>query len=159
MHFNFYSRHGDLSKPFGGSRGRHFIQAKWRELTVLLNSDGSGDPKSEEKWRKVCLLLETLCTYMFVLHFLLLLDTPTSFFTFVFLKVWSDYKNNCKKKCAKINRAASGTGGGPALLLSLTDLENRVMQLVGVQAATGMAVQEAGFHLVCLFNYINQYST
>lgn len=62
--------------------------------------------------------------------------------------MWSDYKNNCKKKCAKINRAVSGTGGGPALQLSLTDLENRVMQIIGVQAATGMVVEEAGFQRV-----------
>lgn len=68
---------------------------------------------------------------------------------FVFLlKVWSDYKNNCKKKCAKINKAASGTGGGPALQLSLTDLENRVMQIIGVQSAIGMEVKEAGFQSV-----------
>ncbi|XP_037877079.1 uncharacterized protein LOC105842991 isoform X1 [Bombyx mori] len=61
------------------------------------------------------------------------------------MKVWSDYKNNCKKKCAKINRAASGTGGGPALHLLLTDQEQRVMQIIGVQAATGMEIKEAGF--------------
>ncbi|XP_045541153.1 uncharacterized protein LOC123722712 [Papilio machaon] len=84
---------------------------KWKELTNKLNSDGTGDPRSEEKWRKV----------------------------------WSDYKNNTKKKCAKMNRGASGTGGGPALQLSLTDLENRVMQIIGVQAATGMVIEEAGF--------------
>ncbi|KAF9803509.1 hypothetical protein SFRURICE_018013 [Spodoptera frugiperda] len=110
----FMERNGDLSKPSGGPRGRSYIQAKWKELTSKLNCEGSGEPRSEEKWRKV----------------------------------WSDYKNNCKKKCAKISRAASGTGGGPALQLCLTDLENRVMQIVGVQAATGMAVQEAGFNLV-----------
>ncbi|XP_063895312.1 uncharacterized protein LOC135118118 isoform X1 [Helicoverpa armigera] len=84
---------------------------KWKELSNQLNSEGTGESRSEEKWRKV----------------------------------WSDYKNNCKKKCAKINRAASGTGGGPALQLSLTDLENRVMQIIGVQAATGLVVEEAGF--------------
>jgi hypothetical protein len=62
------------------------------------------------------------------------------------LKVWSDLKNNTKKKLAKINRAASGTGGGPALQISLSDLENRVMQIIGFQAATGMPeVVEAGF--------------
>ncbi|XP_037867867.1 uncharacterized protein LOC119628707 [Bombyx mori] len=107
----FMEANGDLSKPSGGPRGRNFIQMKWKELTGILNSDSSGDPKSEDKWRKV----------------------------------WSDYKNNCKKKCAKINRAASGTGGGPALHLLLTDLEQRVMQIIGVQAATGMEIKEAGF--------------
>ncbi|XP_045541535.1 uncharacterized protein LOC106719853 [Papilio machaon] len=67
------------------------------------------------------------------------------FFVYLFIKVWSDYKNNVKSKWAKINRAAQATGGGPALQLSLTDLENRIMQIIGVQAATGMAVNEAGF--------------
>lgn len=64
------------------------------------------------------------------------------------VQVWSDLKNNTKKKLAKINRAASGTGGGPALQLSLTDLENRVIQIIGAQAATGMMVAEAGFQQV-----------
>ncbi|CAG9781841.1 unnamed protein product [Diatraea saccharalis] len=107
----FMEKNGDLSKPSGGPRGRHYIQLKWKELTQKLNSEGTGDFRSEEKWRKV----------------------------------WSDLKNNTKRKWAKINRAASGTGGGPALQLSLTDLENRVMQIIGVQAATGMEIVEAGF--------------
>ncbi|CAG9793239.1 unnamed protein product [Diatraea saccharalis] len=64
---------------------------------------------------------------------------------FFILKVWSDLKNNTKRKWAKINRAASGTGGRPTLQLSLTDLENRVMQIIGVQAATDMDIVEAGF--------------
>nr|XP_037877832.1 uncharacterized protein LOC119631232 isoform X5 [Bombyx mori] len=48
----FMEANGDLSKPSGGPRGRNFIQMKWKELTGLLNSDSSGDPKSEDKWRK-----------------------------------------------------------------------------------------------------------
>ncbi|KAJ8710252.1 hypothetical protein PYW07_009618 [Mythimna separata] len=111
MMVEFMEANGDLSKPSGGPRGRNFINMKWKDLTNKLNSEGTGESRSEEKWRKV----------------------------------WSDYKNNCKKKCAKINRAVNGTGGGPALQLTLTDLENRVMQLIGVQAATGMVVEEAGF--------------
>ncbi|RVE45297.1 hypothetical protein evm_010069 [Chilo suppressalis] len=53
-------------------------------------------------------------------------------------KVWSDFKNNTKRKAAKISRAASGTGGGPACKLVLTDLEQRVLELIGTQAATGL---------------------
>ncbi|XP_050551166.1 uncharacterized protein LOC118271519 isoform X1 [Spodoptera frugiperda] len=49
----FMERNGDLSKPSGGPRGRSYIQAKWKELTSKLNSEGSGEPRSEEKWRKV----------------------------------------------------------------------------------------------------------
>ncbi|KAL0871681.1 hypothetical protein ABMA27_004199 [Loxostege sticticalis] len=61
-------------------------------------------------------------------------------------KVWSDFKNNCKKKVARINRSISGTGGGPALASQLTDLEQRVVAIVGIQAATGLdKVEEAGF--------------
>ncbi|CAG9792972.1 unnamed protein product [Diatraea saccharalis] len=64
---------------------------------------------------------------------------------FFILKVWSDLKNNTKRKWPKINRAASGCGGRPTLQLSLTVLENRVMQIIGVQAATGMDIVEGGF--------------
>lgn len=52
--FYLFCRNGDLSKPSGGPRGRHFIQLKWKELAQKLNSDGTGDSRSEEKWRKVC---------------------------------------------------------------------------------------------------------
>uniref|UniRef100_A0A2H1WEU8 SFRICE_023706 n=1 Tax=Spodoptera frugiperda TaxID=7108 RepID=A0A2H1WEU8_SPOFR len=48
----FMESNGDLSKPSGGPRGRSYIQAKWKELTLKLNSEGSGEPRSEEKWRK-----------------------------------------------------------------------------------------------------------
>lgn len=81
------------------------------------------------------------------------LEFYTTLFSFAFffalffiLKVWSDFKNNCKKKVARINRSISGTGGGPALASQLTDLEQRVVAIVGIQAATGLdKVEEAGF--------------
>lgn len=75
------------------------------------------------------------------------------------LQVWSDLKNNTKKKWAKINKAAQGTGGGPALSLSMTDNENRVMQIIGVQAATGLDVDEAGFGQVCFMYFTQATST
>ncbi|RVE48491.1 hypothetical protein evm_006802 [Chilo suppressalis] len=53
-------------------------------------------------------------------------------------KVWSDLKNNTKRMAAKISRATSGTGGGSACKLVLTDLEQRVLELMGTQAATGL---------------------
>ncbi|XP_045504456.1 nuclear transcription factor Y subunit beta-like isoform X4 [Colias croceus] len=49
----FMEKHGDLSKPSGGPRGRHYVQQKWKELIDMLNSDGTGDSRTEEKWRKV----------------------------------------------------------------------------------------------------------
>ncbi|KAL0861419.1 hypothetical protein ABMA27_008963 [Loxostege sticticalis] len=70
----------------------------------------------------------------------------TSFQEDKWRKVWSDFKNNCKKKVAKINRSISGTGGGPALTNQLNDLEQRVVAIVGIHAATGLdKVEEAGF--------------
>lgn len=58
--------------------------------------------------------------------------------------MWSDYKNNTKKKAARIHRAARATGGGPADLSKLSDLEQRVLNLIGIDVATGLAVAEAG---------------
>ncbi|KAM3955997.1 LOW QUALITY PROTEIN: uncharacterized protein ACR2FA_010052 [Aphomia sociella] len=107
---DFMERNGDLSKPTGGPRGRQWCIKKWKELAAILNSDGTGDSKSEEKWRKV----------------------------------WADWKNNTKKKSAKLNRSMRGTGGGPALKI-LTDLLQRVMALIGIEAATGMgSIPEIG---------------
>ncbi|CAB3257793.1 unnamed protein product [Arctia plantaginis] len=59
-------------------------------------------------------------------------------------KVWSDYKNNTKKKAARLHRSANATGGGPAMFSKLSDFEQRVLKITGVQAATGLAVEEAG---------------
>ncbi|XP_012550439.1 uncharacterized protein LOC114252105 isoform X2 [Bombyx mandarina] len=102
--------HGDLSKPSSSARGRMAGIKHWEELTSLLNSDGSGDTKTTEKWKKV----------------------------------WSDFKNNTKKKAARMYKFASRTGGGPALNTKLTELEQRVLNIIGMQTATGLAVAEAG---------------
>ncbi|CAK1585221.1 unnamed protein product [Parnassius mnemosyne] len=106
----YMEQHGDLSKPSNNARGRIACIKNWEELGQFLNSDGSGDTKSTEKWKKV----------------------------------WSDYKNNIKKKAARLHKAARGTGGGPATHVKLTDLEQRVLNLIGLQVATGLAVEEAG---------------
>uniref|UniRef100_A0A1E1WDK9 Uncharacterized protein n=1 Tax=Pectinophora gossypiella TaxID=13191 RepID=A0A1E1WDK9_PECGO len=45
-------RHGDLSKPSTNARGRMTTIRRWEELTTFLNSDGSGDTKTTEKWKK-----------------------------------------------------------------------------------------------------------
>ncbi|RVE41048.1 hypothetical protein evm_014303 [Chilo suppressalis] len=112
MMVDFMERNGDLAKPTGGPRGRQWATNKWRELSTKLNSDGAGESRSEEKWRKV----------------------------------WTDFKNNTKRKAAKLNKSMSGTGGGPALKITLTDLELRVLALMGEQAATGMTtISEVGF--------------
>ncbi|RVE41237.1 hypothetical protein evm_014112 [Chilo suppressalis] len=64
----------------------------------------------------------------------------------LFTKVWTDFKNNTKRKAAKLNKSMSGIGGGPALKITLTDLELRVLALMGEQAATGMTtISEVGF--------------
>lgn len=84
------------------------------------------------------------------IHFIntIILVVVTIFFLVTWFKVWSDYKNNTKKKAAKLHRAASGTGGGPACYAKLNDLEQRVLNLIGVHAATGLAVEEAGWSQV-----------
>ncbi|XP_053616903.1 uncharacterized protein LOC128678998 [Plodia interpunctella] len=111
----FMERNGDLAKPTGGPRGRQWATNKWRELAAKLNCDGTGDSRTEEKWRKV----------------------------------WTDFKNNTKRKAAKLNRSMTGTGGGPALKISLTDLEFRVLAIMGEQAASGMnTIPEVGFEHV-----------
>lgn len=46
-------RNGDLSKPQTLPQGRQWCLKKWKELTELLNSQGIGEYRSEEKWRKV----------------------------------------------------------------------------------------------------------
>ncbi|XP_047033905.1 uncharacterized protein LOC124640263 isoform X2 [Helicoverpa zea] len=110
MLVTFMEQHGDISKPSSHARGKIACLGYWEELAQLLNSDGSGDSKTVDKWKKV----------------------------------WSDYKNNTKKKAARLHRAASGTGGGPAMHIKLSDLELRVLNMIGAQVATGLAVAEAG---------------
>lgn len=57
-----------------------------------------------------------------------------------------------KKKAARINQANNGTGGGPALHVILSHLEERVLNIICVQAATGLTgVVEAGLPLVCSY--------
>ncbi|CAG4927994.1 unnamed protein product [Colias eurytheme] len=53
-------------------------------------------------------------------------------------KTWSDLKNNTKRKAARLNKAMSGTGGGPALKIKLSGIEERVLAIINPQAASGM---------------------
>lgn len=43
-----------------------------------------------------------------------------------------------------MNNAARDTGGSPALNLKLSDLDQRLISLIGKEAATGLDVVEAG---------------
>lgn len=69
--------------------------------------------------------------------------------------MWSDFKNNTKR-AARLHKALIGTGGGPAVQYNLTQLEQRVLNLIGVQAATGLPIEEAGIPQVpnYLINYV-----
>lgn len=52
-------------------------------------------------------------------------------------------------KVAKINRSFNGTSDGPALTTQLKDLEQRVVAIVGIQAATGLVT----YHLTTISYY------
>ncbi|KAG7295383.1 hypothetical protein JYU34_022431 [Plutella xylostella] len=56
-------------------------------------------------------------------------------------KVWSDFKNNTKRKAVKIQRAASGPGGGVHTRALLTDLERRALILAGAPELGGEAAK------------------
>ncbi|CAH0721930.1 unnamed protein product, partial [Brenthis ino] len=74
-------------------------------------------------------------------------------------KVWSDLKNNTKRKASKIHRAAGGTGGGPVSKLILTDQEQRVLSIIGPQAATGLvSVQEVSLEVIIFYILVDYLS-
>ncbi|CAH0722610.1 unnamed protein product, partial [Brenthis ino] len=62
------------------------------------------------------------------------------------LKVWSDFKNNTKKKRLRdcIEQLVELVVGLQCIS-KLTELEKRVLNVIGIQAATGLVVPEAGF--------------
>ncbi|KAL4709467.1 hypothetical protein ACJJTC_012804 [Scirpophaga incertulas] len=64
-------------------------------------------------------------------------------------KVWIDWKAKTKKKALVIQRDLRGTGGGPGSKTSLTDLEQRVLTIMGGPTAVeGLSeVGEIGFQV------------
>ncbi|CAH0716342.1 unnamed protein product, partial [Brenthis ino] len=52
MMVEFMEKNGDLSKPQCLPQGRQYCLKMWKELAELLNSQGIGEYRSEEKWRK-----------------------------------------------------------------------------------------------------------
>lgn len=48
----------------------------------------------------------------------------------------------------------ASTGGGLAHSTKLTDLEQRVLNIIGMQAAAGLPIQEAGFSQVNYYSVI-----
>ncbi|XP_046402673.1 uncharacterized protein LOC124168457 [Ischnura elegans] len=55
------------------------------------------------------------------------------------VKCWQDWKCDVKQKAAKIRRHSLGTGGGPPLPVTpLSNLEERLLGLIGEVAVTGV---------------------
>ncbi|CAH0731038.1 unnamed protein product, partial [Brenthis ino] len=116
-----------------GLPGLNYIQIFFRNGDLNKPTDGlSGRIRAIEKWQELTNSLN--------------LDTTgTSKPVEKWKKVWSDLKNNTKRKASKIHRAVGGTGGGPASKMILIDQEQRVLNIIGPQAATGLVtVQEVG---------------
>lgn len=62
---------------------------------------------------------------------------------------------NLKKKAAGIKRCQEATGGGPELNIKLSDIESRVLSLLGNTFYAGCGVQEHGVSLYfMLYKYI-----
>lgn len=63
-------------------------------------------------------------------------------------QTWTDYKTNLKKKASEIKRHREGTGGGPEFKKKLTDLELRVLGILGKTFYEGCTVRELGVSFV-----------
>ncbi|KAF5269895.1 hypothetical protein FQR65_LT05694 [Abscondita terminalis] len=59
-------------------------------------------------------------------------------------KTWADFKSNLKKKAAEINRLRAQTGGGPPTEKILSDLEQRLLSLLGESFYAGCKTKELG---------------
>ncbi|CAG9840812.1 unnamed protein product [Diabrotica balteata] len=55
------------------------------------------------------------------------------------IKVWIDLKNKVKKKDSVIRNSRTQTGGGPPLKGILTDLEERIIRIIGDTAIYGLS--------------------
>lgn len=64
---------------------------------------------------------------------------------------------NLKKKAAEIKRSQEATGGGPQLQKNLSDIETRVLSLLGNTFYAGCGVEEQGVSYIYFHNeYINK---
>ncbi|KAG5887217.1 hypothetical protein JTB14_010798 [Gonioctena quinquepunctata] len=59
-------------------------------------------------------------------------------------KTWTDFKYALKKEASDIKADLNGTGGGPARGSNLTDLENRILNLLGKTFYKGLGRAENG---------------
>lgn len=46
-------------------------------------------------------------------------------------RVWIDLKNKVKKKASEIKQSLTRTGGGPPIKVVLSDLEQRILNIIG----------------------------
>lgn len=71
----------------------------------------------------------------------------TSIITFflIIIQALVDWKSKTKSKAAKIKKEIGKTGGGPGEYAPLSDLENRLIQIMGKRAVDGDEVPEMGF--------------
>ncbi|CAH1101479.1 unnamed protein product [Psylliodes chrysocephalus] len=63
-------------------------------------------------------------------------------------KTWTDYKCNLKKKASEIKNAQEGTGGGPELKKQLSNMEMRVLSLLGNTFYEGCGTPERGLNYI-----------
>nr|CAI5826033.1 unnamed protein product [Callosobruchus analis] len=67
-------------------------------------------------------------------------------------KALTDWKSKTKTKAVTLKRENEKTGGGPKMLPPLTDLENRLLALMGKTAISGdEEIPELGFGEVCAY--------
>lgn len=59
---------------------------------------------------------------------------------------WADWKSDTKAKASNIKKSSGATGGGEKLPIELTELELRLLNIMGHISVEGnIAVDEAGF--------------
>lgn len=67
------------------------------------------------------------------------------------LQTWSDYKGNLKKRAAEIKRNQQATGGGPPIK-ELTELEKKILDILGQTFFMGVGVEERGVRTYIMKN-------
>lgn len=120
----FMEKHPDLAQNrVQGTDAKKKSNMLWEQLTSSLNSCGSGTTKTVDKWIKVRTIIIIITLFIIIM--------------FYDLQSWRDWRVDVKAKAARIKSYQKGTGGGGANGNPLLEIEERLISLIGIEAAIG----------------------
>ena len=126
------------TRKFTGLQGRENFERGWKEVAEQLNAVPNAAIKTPEQWITVVLIKDRLTVC---------LNSVSVIYIYLnklfFLQVWRDMKSRACTKASKLRQEIASTGNRGVYTAPLTEMEQRITSIVGVEYTTGTDCPDA----------------